>query len=183
MHKLDWHPGEDWIPHSHPRHFAAETLSPETNRLRVGVPSGETAVVLNLARCLTPPFYLLYVLHTPRGEGEAGRYQSPQLSLEDVEAFISRFADFLTGDGRFDFWLHSPASEGTLMWDRHDLLYAYGPIEGFREELIQGGYAPGQPHIPTPHRHHYRPEFDADARALLATYPWRYSPLRPEDEQ
>jgi hypothetical protein len=33
------------------------------------------------------------------------------------------------------------------------------------------------------HMHHYRAEFDGDAQRLLGAFDWRFSLLRPEDEQ
>ena len=53
----------------------------------------------------------------------------------------------------------------------------------YTEALTALGFNEGEPEIPTPHRHAYREEFDADSRALLEAAQWHHSPLRPEDEQ
>jgi hypothetical protein len=183
LHKLDWLSAGEWKRHSHAAIFTIETTTTGTPRLLAGFPDGKSSVLSRLVECLAPPFYILYVLHTPRGEGDPGRYQSPLLDLNDVQSFISRFSAFFTGDARFDLWVHSPASGGTIVWDRHNLIYGYGPTERYCDALESIGFAEGAPTVPVPHAHNYRPEFDDDAKALLSIFSWQFSELRPEDEQ
>lgn len=155
-------------------------------------PSGTTCFVagasdadglLQLAGCLQGPFRLLYVLHTPRGEAEPGRYESPAISGDELDRFLRKFAEYLAADARFDIWIHSPESRATLVWDRHDQIFAYGPLAKYEKVLVALGYSEGECEISFPHIHHYRSEHDAAARALLHAFSWRHSPLRPEDEQ
>jgi hypothetical protein len=183
MHKLAIAAGDGWVPHSHPPIYTTETTAAKTRRLLAGVPGGDVAVLARLSACLAAPFHVLYVLHTPRGEGEPGRYQSPLLRASELEALLSRYAGYFRGDARFDLWVHSPASGGTLVWDRHDLLYGYGPLECYIQALREIGFWAGQPHVPAPHRHFYRKECDADAAQLLSAFSWGYSPLHAEDAQ
>ncbi len=152
-------------------------------RILAGIPSGDPQVFSRLLGCLEPPFHLLYVLHTPRGEGEPGRYQSPLLGTPQVLEFLDTFRDFLAGDSRFELWAHSPSSDGTIVWDRHNRLHAYGPLARYRQELLALGYAHGPINLPDPHEHYYRSEFDPAARGILEAFDWRRSPLQPEDEQ
>jgi hypothetical protein len=105
---------------------------------------GYSSVLLKLVECLAPPFLVLYVLHTPRGEGDPGRYQSPELELGAIQSFITRFASFFAGDARFDLWIHSPSAKGTIVFDRHNLLYGYGPIECFSRGLASLGFSEGR---------------------------------------
>lgn len=183
MNKLDWQSEGDWHPHSHAAIFTVETTGAGTVRLYAGVPDGDSSVFSKLIECLAPPCYLLYILHTPRGEGAPGRYQSPPLELDEVQSFISRFTRFFSSDARFDLWVHAPASRGTLVWDRHNLIYGYGPMECYSDALESIGFCEGVPSVPSPHAHNYRKEFDEDAKALLDIFPWQFSELRPEDEQ
>lgn len=183
MHKLAHKSGEEWVPHAYSPIFTTEVTSTAPPRLMAAMPPGGIEVFDKLIECLTPPFLILYVLHTPRGEGDPGRYQSPKVESRELQAFISRFAPFLVGDARFDFWVHSPASRGTLVWDRHNLLYGYGPVDCYVSNLLQLGFTVGNPKVPVPHMHHYRQELDPDAQAILKAFPWQYLPLRPEDEQ
>jgi hypothetical protein len=178
MHKLSWLAGSEWLEHSHPPTFAREQ-----NRIVAGVPRGEPEVFARLLTSLEPPYFVMYVLHTPRGEGRAGRYQSPSLAASQVWEFIGKFKGLLSQDARFDIWGHAPSENGTVVWDRHNLLYAYGPVETFVRELRALGFSSGAPSIPIPHSHSYHPELDVDARDLLASFEWSWSELRPEDEQ
>ena len=184
MHKLAVPAGDDeWVPHSYAPLFTIEATSAQTRRLVTGVPGGDVVVLGKLIECLEAPFYILYVLHTPLGEGNPGRYQSPLLQDAELKAFLSRYAAFFKGDARFDLWVHSPSSNGTLAWDRHNLIYGYGPVECFTNALHEIGFSEGKPHIPRPHQHFYRHECDADASNILSEFSWNYSPLHPEDEQ
>ncbi len=126
---------------------------------------------------------MLYVLHTPRGEAAPGRYQSPSVSAAQAEEFIVKFSDYLTADARFDLWVHSPSASGTLVWDRHNQLYCYGPLERYATALDSVGFIEQALSGFGPHAHHYRPELDAQAKDLLRHFQWSASPLRPEDEQ
>lgn len=137
----------------------------------------------SLVRQLEPPYYLLYVLHTPRGEGHAGRYQCPAVTAEEFSNFMAKFSVYLNADARFDFWAHSPAEQATVVWDRHQQLFCYGPIDRFAECLKALGYTEGDLAHLGEHVHHYRAECDAMAASILRELDWSHSALRPEDEQ
>jgi len=181
MHKLHVPPPGDGPPWIHPSTFAIEHLA-GSSRITAGSP-GNARVFERLTACLLEPYLLLYVLHTPRGEADAGRYQSEPLSGAEFRALVARFGRYFAGDARFDLWVHSPADGSTIVWDRHDLIHAYGPLERFTLELERLGYIAGEVGVPVPHIHHYREEFDADAAELLASRDWSWTPLLPEDEQ
>lgn len=182
MHKLSHVVGDGWEPYSHGPVYAV--LSRDgSERLLAGVPGGDPSPFLGLVSSLEPPYLLLYVLHTPRGEGDAGRYQSPPVALMELHEFMGKFGRYLSSDARFDFWAHSPAEQATVVWDRHDQLVAYGPLDRFSAVLNALGFTHGDARVPSPHRHHYRREFDADAKALLDHFSWLFTPLLPEDEQ
>ena len=44
------------------------------------------------------PFTILYVLHTPRGGSDHGRYESPALDRASVASFFRQFGDFIAAD-------------------------------------------------------------------------------------
>jgi hypothetical protein len=137
-----------------------------------------------LASLLPGPFFVLYVLHTPRGEAEGGRYQSPELSASDLDAFMARYTTYFAADARHDLWIYSLASRQTLVWDRHNLIYIEGdPQERLIEALEARGFSEGHLKPVGDHSHHYRAEFDDDAKSLLSGMDWVRTPLRPEDEQ
>jgi hypothetical protein len=145
------------------------------------VPHGNASLVKSLTEGLEEPILVLYVLHTTRGEGPVGRYQAGELTREETCRFLDRFKPYFQADARFDLWLHFPNSHATIVWDRHNLLYLYGPIEHFKHVLTGLGFEPGEPNVNFHHVHYYRAEFDHDARELLGYFDWTWSQLRPED--
>ncbi len=172
-----------WVTHSPPATFKTEVMHDGGTRLVAAVPAGDAATFQSLAGSLEAPCMLLYVLHTPRGEGSAGRYQSPPLSPSELASFLVRYAAFLSDDARFDLWVHSPSDQATVVWDRHNLIYAYGTIERFVSTLTTLGFVEGDPGVRFEHMHHYREELDRDAAAVLEAFAWRHSPLQASDEQ
>lgn len=153
------------------------------DRVIAAVPSGELAVVEAVAKLLTPPLLLLYVLHTPRSEGEPGRYQSEPMSSAELQEFLTSFRRFLAADGRFDLWFHSPADAATVVWDRHNLIHAYGLTDVLVTCLRAMGFREGKVTVPVPHTHYYHAELDDLASALLRSRDWDRTPLQPADEQ
>lgn len=127
---------------------------------------------------------MLYVLHTPRGEGEPGRYQSTRLPTAHVIDLLERYGDFFANDGRHDVWIHAPETGQTLIWDRHNMLFVEGePLAPIIEKLTSLGFTEGPVEELGEHIHHYRVEYDTQARSLLEELDWYRTPLRPEDEQ
>src|SRR5258707_361105 len=112
------------------------TTGPE--RLCITVEEAHLSLLWKLAFPLAPPFLVLYVLHTSRCGNRLGRYESPAIQFDAVNGFMAEFCEFLTDDGRHDLWLLSQNSGATLVWDRHDLIYAYGPFEQVRAVLREG---------------------------------------------
>lgn len=182
MHKLSRSISGSWAPYSHGAIYSV-VPSGEGQKILAGIPAGDPTAFQHLVSSLEPPYFLLYVLHTPRGEGSAGRYQSPALSPPQFEEFMQWFGSYLSSDARFDIWAHSAAEQATVVWDRHDQLFAYGPIAKYSAALDALGFGHGDAGISFAHQHHYRPEFDAAAQEILRSLPWTFSPLRPEDEQ
>ena len=183
MYKLARLVGDEWVEHSHPPVYRAVQSHSGTWRVVAGVPSREVIPFERLVLALEPPYLLLYVLHTPRGEGEAGRYQSTPFEAESFRTLLTRFGSYFTSDARFDLWAHSPTDRATVVWDRHNQLFGYGPVERFAEELRKLGYSEGDVVVPVPHQHHYRAEFDPQATDILRSIEWSRSPLLAEDEQ
>lgn len=177
MHRLGHMVNGEWVAHNHTAVFERR------DRIVAGVPGSDPAIFERMVECMEPPYSLLYVLHTPRGEARPGRYQSPEMSLAEVKQFLARFGSFLSSDARFDLWAHSATDNGTVVWDRHNQLFAYGPLDAFSRTLLALGFAEGYPTVPTPHEHNYRAEYDGLAKDLIGAFNWSYSQLRPQDEQ
>jgi hypothetical protein len=130
------------------------------------------------------PFYLLYVLVVPRDYGEPGRYQSSDPhSKRDLLEFLNRFEQFLESDGRHHLWIKSIGESDLLVYDRHNLIYAYGDLDKFKRILRKEAFTETpRIKIPSPHVHHYNQDYDADCRALIEYWGWQHSPLLEQDE-
>ena len=171
-------------PYGYHAAYARRTTDSGTERLVTTAPQGKSTVIEALLAQLEAPFALLYILHTPRGgEAEAGRYMSPELSRAELLGFLHRFGAYLQADARFDLWFHAPQSKATLVWDRHNQVYAYGPLDAFEAALATLGFVEGEPELRIAHIHHYRAACDADALAVMRAFAWTRSELRPEDAQ
>ncbi|WP_257165463.1 hypothetical protein [Bradyrhizobium sp. SRS-191] len=172
------------LEQSSPAVFERSRSSSGALRIVLSVPNDQADLLQRLTASLPPPFFVLYVLHTPRGEAEPGRYQSPELARDQLDALLSKYREFLSSDGRHDIWIHSPRSGQTVVWDRHNQLFAEGePLDIFREVLLASGFSEGSVEPLGAHAHYYRAEFDVDAAGLLTELDWHRTPLRPEDER
>ena len=152
-------------------------------RLVIAPAADHTRLLLALASCWRGPYGLLYVLLVSRTDQLPGRYESPGvLPLAELASFLAEHAAFLESDGRHAFWIDSPEGEGTLVYDQHNVLYAYGPIEAYETLLLEQGFTRSPVRFPAPHMHHYHPENDSAEEQLLVHWEWRYSPLQDDDD-
>lgn len=174
---------EDVEPYRYPNLWQIEqTTGPQ--RIVLAPATDQIDLLVELTRQLPEPFGVLYVLTVPRkGEHEPGRYQSEQpCSRSELEAFLDRFRDYFEQDGRHNLWVFSLPSRAQIIYDNHNVLYGYGPLESFASVAQSRGMTNGEVRFPSPHAHHYHAEFDADERAILGYWEWKYFPLQESDE-
>lgn len=159
-------------------------LSAEPREKLVIAPGGNhVSLLFELAGCWElKTFWLLYVLLLDRGEHRAGRYQSPDVSSEELRAFLMQFGPFLEQDGRHAFWIGSTAGEGTLVYDQHDVIFAYGPLAAYREVLKRRGFVEQKFSYPDPHVHWYHAALDPVGDQLFALWEWEHFPLQDGDD-
>jgi hypothetical protein len=172
------------LPYQHRNIWAREkTAGPD--RLVIAPSSGQVDLLLKLAAVMPEPYFLLYVLHTPRTEVAPGRYQSPEpVSRDQLSSFLRQFRDFLEGDARHDLWIGSSEKSSLLVYDRHQILFAYGPLDSFKSVLIENGLQEAnEVRLPDPHVHRYNQEFDLQATDLMKFWSWTQFPLQDSDRQ
>lgn len=170
------------VRHNYLNSFVAEKTK-GMPRLKIGAAGDPVVTMQTLSSLLSEPLFVLLVLHTSRCNSALARYQSPAIHRQGLQEFFSQFGSFLGEDARHDMWIHSQGDNATIVLDRHNLLYAYGPIEAFRAALLEMRFREGAVEIPVPHIHNYHPEFDVAERKILAWFEWSQTPLRPDDEQ
>ena len=182
LHKLHHLVGDSWEPLSYPAVYRRETMTDGNDRIVATVPRSDPAIFMALAEQIAEPYCFLYVLITPRGEGEPGRYESEPLDAGQVRDFLFRFGSFLQQDSRCSLWLHSFADGATVVWDHHDLIFGYGPLDRYVAALDFLGFQVGEPAIPFPHSHNYHVSLDAEATEILEAFDWLRKSLQPEDD-
>jgi hypothetical protein len=132
------------IPYQYGDSWAQQKTS-GPNRLIIAPSSRHIDLLSQLAAAMNEPYGLLYVLQVPRNDiHPAGRYQSPEpISRTELGKFLKKFGGFLENDGRHHFWIGSINKSATLVYDRHNVFYAYGPIESFEGILVQNNLQKG----------------------------------------
>jgi hypothetical protein len=182
LYKFGWLPdGEHEEPYEYLDVWAREKTS-GPDRLVIAPRSHYIRLSLALAKCLEEPFTILYVLTLPRGGGEAGRYQSKDFfTFDEVEYFLYLHQELLEQDARNSIWIYSET--GLLVFDRHNVIYAYGPLDALQNTLLTSGLSEVSGiRFPFPHVHRYHFQFDDDELRLLQEKEWIHSPLHPGDE-
>ena len=154
------------------------------DRLVIAPRGNHVDLMLKLAQSWSGPYFILYVLVVPRGEGqEAGRYQSPNsVNYSELEQFFLKYKQVFETDGRHHVWIASASNEGTLVYDQHNVIYAYGMLDKYESILTEQGFTSRQVKFPAPHTHHYHAENDIKINELLNHWEWVKSPLAENDE-
>ena len=174
----------DPVPHNYGNLYFEEPCGP-TRRLVIGPSRDHVDLLIELSGELRgDPWFVLYVLLVPRqGNRPAGRYQSePFETHAELSSFLSSFRAFFEGDGRHHVWVGSAANDGMLVYDQHDVIFAYGPLERFAALLDDRGFRRESFWFPAPHTHTYYPEHDAEEERLMSECDWEYFPLQKGDE-
>ena len=99
-----------------------------------------------------------------------------------MESFLLEFKEYFESDGRHHLWVKSLPEWSTLVYDQHNVIYAYGRLQEFTEILKDNGFQKGSVSFPVPHSHNYNPENDDAEERLLQHWAWLESPLLPDDD-
>ncbi|MEM9347087.1 MAG: hypothetical protein AAGB26_10770 [Planctomycetota bacterium] len=156
----------------------------DSERLVIG-PSSSHIKILDLLSATFPEekYYLLYVLILSHAGYEPGRYESPAIhNHEDVRLFIWTFQEFFEHDGRHHLWIASEVSNNVLIYDQHDLIFAYGDLEHFESILIDNDYKREEFWIPAPHAHIFNPANAKSEDELMSYFEWKHFDLQPGDD-
>jgi len=154
----------------------------DSQRLEIGTGTGQVDLLMQLAGQIDPPFYILYVLVLSRLNQEPGRYQSPPLeTTSELAAFLDEYRSYLETDGRHHIWIGAIDGTGLLVYDQHNVIYAYGPIARYESVLQKAGYKEQSFSFPVPHIHSFHEANDPYEDKILRHWDWQYFPLAEHD--
>ncbi len=164
-HKFSHMVGTESVPYVYPNVWEVEQTT-EPEHLIIASSAEQIELMLELTKLLSESFGVLYVLTVPHGSGsEPGRYQNVQPSTRtEMETLLKRFRRYFESDARHHLWVTSLPSSALLVYDNHNVIYAYGPLDEFKEVLRASDLTEGQVRFPFPHAHNYNSEFDEDER-------------------
>ena len=101
-----------------------------------------------------------------------------------MEGFLTTYRAFLENDGRHHLWITTLPTNATLVYDQHNVVYGYGPLDTYEETLRLRGMQPGEKiRFPVPHSHNYNPEYDDDEDRVIAHWEWQRHPLVPGTDE
>ena len=151
-------------------------------RLVIGATRGHVNLMEELCSGWSGNWYALYVLVISRTGRKEGRYQSQIFEqLLDLQIFNGMHQDFIEGDGRHHYWIGSTSNEGNLVFDEHNVIFAYGDLDAYEEKLKSKGFKEERFWFPVPHRHHYHATNDQKEDDLFEAQEWELFPLQEQD--
>ncbi|MHC4644971.1 MAG: hypothetical protein ACYTBJ_05700 [Planctomycetota bacterium] len=155
---------------------------PQWSRIAIGAQTDHVSLMLEIAKSWAGPYGVLYVLVLSRMDHAHARYQAPRpCDYEQLESFASRFRPYLEKDARHNLWIMDVNSPFQLVYDRHNIIYAYGDQTSVISLLTQDGFIEAQVKIPSPHTHYYHPEFDDAEDDIITYWDWKPFPLQDTD--
>lgn len=156
-------------------------LERDPQRLLIAPSQNHIELIRRLSRELPPPYTILYILVAPQSDAMAGRYMLCEQSPETLNELLVANREFFEGDARHHLWIGSETDGSLLVYDQHNVIYAYGQIEQFSAILRAQGLHPSRVQFPFPHTHHFRSQLTHFENELLDAYHWKWNPLEDED--
>jgi hypothetical protein len=156
-------------------------LEREPQRLLIAPGGRHVDLLMRLSREMPPPYSILYILVAPRSGARAGRYMLGGQSDSTLNELLETNREYLEGDARHHIWIGSESDGSLLVYDQHNVIYAYGQIDQFSAILRACGMHAGRVQFPYPHTHHFRSTLDHFEADLLRRYPWQWNLLEEED--
>ena len=175
--------GGDAIAHDYGVIYFREPCG-DSERLVLGASKKQIALLDKLSASFpSEQTYALYVLLVSHLGHSRGRYQSPLFQThEDLQVFLYTFQEYFESDGRHHLWIGTPDGSAMLVFDQHDVIFAYGDLNTYEKILIKEGYTPKEFWFPSPHGHSYNPENDKYEDEIIGHFDWVRTDLQGRDE-
>lgn len=150
--------------------------------IKISASKNQIDLLSDLLNDLEPPLYIMYVLVVSRTGQETGRYQSPIFGTKpELREFLKKYRDFFETDGRHHIWIGTIKNKGLLVYDQHNVVFAYGDLEKYKSRLLKNKYKEQNYSFPAPHVHSFHEENDKFEKSILSEYEWRIFPLQEND--
>jgi hypothetical protein len=166
-----WDPSTGWVPVLHQNLYHAQNIS-GVNRLLISTSGDPLTLLKQLLNFYGEPYRFSYFLINATESGTPTRYELSLLNRESLVGILDSYATLLRSDARHHIWIHASGG-GTLIYDEHDWIYAYGSQSEIVEHLQSLGFADGIPEIPFPHLHNEDRSLDAEQEKMLEAYDWK----------
>jgi len=164
-------------------HDYGKVYEVDESRLTIAASTNQIVLILKFVDTLKPPFYILYVLVVSRLDNERGRYQSPLIETkEELTDFLLEYKQFFETDGRHHIWICTLDNSGRLIYDQHNVIFAYGQTEKYINLLEKEGFIEQEFSFPVPHAHAYNESNDRFEESLMNYWEWSTFPLADGDE-
>jgi hypothetical protein len=159
-----------------------KTKGPE--RLIISTCESYIDLAYDLIENIADKFGILYVLTVSRIDNRPGRYQlADMVNKKELEMFCTKYSKYLESDGRHHLWIASTYSNDLIVYDHHNVLYAYGDIEQYIEILEHKNFQKvNEILFPCPHTHNYNRENDITENEIISSNKWMYFPLEKSDD-
>jgi hypothetical protein len=168
-----WDPERGWVPVQQGNRFQYQNIS-GVKRILISTENDPLGLISDLLEFYSSPFRFSYFIVSSTDVGEPSKYELQGLSREQLTHILNQFSEFFRSDARHHLWIHATGG-GTLIYDEHDWIYAYGSQNEIASFLTGTGFEEKPPEIPFPHLHNEPRENDVRMRELLNSYEWKKS--------
>ena len=156
-------------------------LDRDPQRLLIAPEHRHVDLIQRLIREIPPPYSVLYILVAPHSGAREGRYMLTEQTEDHLNELLIANREYLEGDARHHLWLGSETDGSLLVYDQHNVIYAYGQLDQYSAILKAQGLHAGRVQFPYPHTHHFRSSLNHYEADLLAAHDWQWNPLEEED--
>lgn len=160
------------VAHLFPNQFFAET-----DRLIIGTCDSRTELILDLVEPLAEKFVLGYEVRIERGISPLGTYRSDPLTFGDLKSVAAEFRKLFEQDARHHTFVFPQETVAMVVYDEHDLVFAYGDLADYRKRLLEKGFEESYFELPFPHIHSYLDEMDEVESRLLNSRKWTFTAM------
>ena len=92
------------------------------------------------------------------------------------------YKEYFETDGRHHLWICTLDNSGRLIYDQHNVIFAYGQIEKYLTILDKEGFKEKRFSFPDPHAHAFNQINDKFEESILEYWGWSIYPLEDSDE-